>query len=519
MLKPKLTALIIENFQKTYLRKNFEGSTETAPFHREMWEMACSSADKVAWAAPRGFAKSTAITITYTLASLMFRQFKNVLILSDSESQAKGFLDAIKQQIDDNGEMRFDFGIGSIDDVEAIYTEDSIYFNDETKTFDKETEREIIINFKDGHKCRIKAMGVTQKMRGAMWRGTRPDLVVLDDIEDDETVESIMRREKFKDRFYKQILPIGSSNCKFRMVGTILHFDSLLSNLMNNDAWWTRLWAAHEGFDDFSNLLWETRNPEAKMRAIQKDMINEGKQDAYAQEYLNQPLAGGMSLFLESDMLPIPNKVMREYLDRSEDERGQAWYVSLDLAVSKKTKADLSVFTVACRRADGFLDIVDVIAERINTKEIVDRFFEINRKYAPRNEDSNGLTFIVEKGVIQLSVLPFLNEMMRQKGIFLNIEYTTTETDKTKRSGSIQSMIKAQSVRFDKEANWWGYVKTELLTFPRGAHDDFVDTLSQLGNIVDTMQIPMNEEDMYEEDYQHDYLQSSNDGRNPVTGY
>ena len=59
-----------------------------------------------------------------------------------------------------------------------------------------------------------------------------PDLVVADDIEDDETVMNQDRRRKFKRWFYGAVRPILSHSGIIRIVGTILHLDSMLENLM-----------------------------------------------------------------------------------------------------------------------------------------------------------------------------------------------------------------------------------------------------------------------------------------------
>ena len=60
----------------------------------------------------------------------------------------------------------------------------------------------------------------------------RPGLIVGDDMENDEIVMNKDRRLKFKRWFYGALLPCLSDRGKIRIVGTILHLDSLLENLM-----------------------------------------------------------------------------------------------------------------------------------------------------------------------------------------------------------------------------------------------------------------------------------------------
>ena len=56
--------------------------------------------------------------------------------------------------------------------------------------------------------------------------------MVLDDLEGDEQVMNKERREKFRNWFYGALMPALSEKGKIRYVGTILHQDSMLENLM-----------------------------------------------------------------------------------------------------------------------------------------------------------------------------------------------------------------------------------------------------------------------------------------------
>ena len=49
-----LTAAQIHGLSESLLKRNYDGSKPTPPFHKEMWEMCCSESPQVAIAAPRG---------------------------------------------------------------------------------------------------------------------------------------------------------------------------------------------------------------------------------------------------------------------------------------------------------------------------------------------------------------------------------------------------------------------------------------------------------------------------------
>lgn len=489
--KRKLDVALIEGFQRHYLHEKFDGAVGTAPFHRTMWEEAGNEELRYcAWAAPRNHAKSTAVTFTFALAAIVFRLRDHVMIVSDSFDQAVHQLKEIKNEFYENEEMCKDFGF---------------------RAFGKDTESEIILEFADGYQARVLARGSEQRLRGLKWRGKRPNLVLGDDLEFDEIVSNPERLNKFKDWFAKQLLPAGSKDCLFRIVGTILAFNSLLMGLMNDTEWTTHLWRAHEAFDDFTNLLWSERWPEKDLRAERQRMINQGKSDGYSQEYLNEPIAEGNAFFERDDLLDIPFKNYRDW-ETDPGKRPVVFYASMDLAVSTRTSADRSVINVATVDADRYLDIIDVKMDRWGPKDLVDQMFEVDEEY-----DID--TWFIESGTILKAIGPYLDEEMARRNRFLNLHLMVPSKDKVTRAKSIQARHKAHRVRYDQSADWWPGVEQEMLQFPRGAHDDFVDTMSQYGLALDEIITPPTEDEVAEEEYATEVAMGNQQGRNKITGY
>lgn len=487
----KLDAALVEGFQRHYLWEKFDDSVGTAEFHRTMWEEACNEALKrCAWAAPRNHAKSTAITLSFAAAAICFRFRDHLMIVSDSETQAVHQLKEIKNEFYENEELRQDFGF---------------------RQFLKDTETEIILEFSDGYQVRVLARGSEQRLRGLKWRGKRPNLILGDDLEFDEIVMNPERLNKFKNWFFKQLLPAGSKDCLVRIVGTILAFNSLLMDLMGDPGWTTHLWSAHESFDDFSNILWPERWPENDLREERQVFINQGKSDGYSQEYLNQPIAEGNSFFERGDMLDIPFAHYRDW-ETNPGRRPVNFYVSVDFAVSTKQHADRSVISVATIDPDQNLDLIDVRKGRWDPQTLVDNIFSVDEEYEPE-------LWIVESGTILKAIGPYLNEEMARRNRFLSLHLMTPSKDKVTRARSIQARMKARRVRFDKSADWYEDVEQEMLQFPRGAHDDIVDTLSQFGLALDEVITPPDEDEVEEEAYQAERAEHDRRGRSKVTGY
>lgn len=163
----KLTSDVISGFVGGVLSSRFDGQSATPAFHKECWELCCSDDKFVAIAAPRGHAKSTAVTLGYGLATLLFRQRKFMLLVSDTESQSSLFLGTFKQELQENKELisLFNLKLNEKGEVKFI----------------KDTETDIIVECQDGHRFRIIAKGAEQKLRGLIWNGSRPDIIMCDD--------------------------------------------------------------------------------------------------------------------------------------------------------------------------------------------------------------------------------------------------------------------------------------------------------------------------------------------------
>jgi predicted phage terminase large subunit-like protein len=503
-----LNADVIQGFVGSLLAKRFDGSVPSPACHREWWEL-CSSSDRyVAIAAPRNHAKSTAITFAYTLAATLFRERRFVLIVSDTEAQAVNFLGLIKQELSENQDIIQLFGL-KLNEKGVVQ-------------FSKESENDLIVEFTDGSKFRIIAKGSEQKLRGLLWNGLRPDLIVCDDMENDEIVMNQDRRKKFQRWFYGALLPCRAQNGIVRYVGTILHMDAMLENLMpigsdkqtvhedlkmyttKRTLWKSVKYRAHS--DDFTQLLWPERWPEEKLKAERAEYIRQGLGDVYSQEYLNIPIDESTSYFKKVDFLPL----------RPEDRKmALNYYITVDLAISEKQKADWCVFLVAGVDEERRIQVRNVIRERLDGKEIADTLLSLHNVYRP-------IAIGIEEGQISKTIGPFLNESMVASNIYPNlVTLKHMGKDKLARSRSIQARMRAKSVKFDTEADWFQHFQDECIRFPRDKHDDQVDAFSYLGVMLDTLIEAPTKEEIEQETYDDDFRQSGlfDAGRSSYTGY
>ncbi len=97
-----VTAELVQSVSQSVLSQGYESPVPIPDFHRELWALCCDPHPYVAIAAPRGHAKSTAITHAYVITTLVMRERKYVLIVSDTEEQSAEFIADIKREFTDN---------------------------------------------------------------------------------------------------------------------------------------------------------------------------------------------------------------------------------------------------------------------------------------------------------------------------------------------------------------------------------------------------------------------------------
>jgi len=166
--------------------------------------------------APRGEGKSTQVTQLFTLWCIVTGQKHYAVIVMDSIDQAYPMLEAIKAELEFNPRLKTDFpevcGQGRVWQAGTIVTANDV---------------------------KVQVAGSGKKLRGLRHGPYRPDLTVLDDIENDEQVRNPEQRDKLNAWLTKTVLPLGGVGQKYDVIyiGTILHYDSVLNRTLNNPFW------------------------------------------------------------------------------------------------------------------------------------------------------------------------------------------------------------------------------------------------------------------------------------------
>lgn len=370
---------------------------------------------------------------------------------------------------------------------------------------------------------RIMAKGAEQRLRGLMFNGQRPDLIIMDDMMSDEAVMNKDRREKLNKWIYGSLIPCRSETGIIRFIGTLLNLDDALARLMphphskdtvhedlkmyskkKKGMWKSVLYRAHN--EDMSVLLWPERKTKQMFRELRDDFTEQGIPEVYSCEYLNNPVDDSIRYFRKTDFLPLTDE---------DKKRNLTYYVTADLAISLKERADYTAIVVGGMDENGLLYIVNCIRERLGGDEIVHTLMTLNKVYNP-------IAIGIEDGQISKALGPYINRAMTETGNYMNIvSLKPHRMDKMMRARAIQARMRSSAVKFDVNADWWPMFLDECLSFPRARHDDCVDALSYQGLLIDKMSEGKTTTELEEEEYEEEYRNSGNQdqGRCEQTGY
>jgi predicted phage terminase large subunit-like protein len=168
----------------------------------------------------RGGGKTTIVSNAFPLWCLLFKKRRYIIIVQNSFEQAKRQLGTIKDELDFNERIKEDFG------------------NEHGDTW---AEAEIITN---SHVL-VQVIGAGSQIRGRKFGNARPDLIILDDMEDLESVQSEAQRSKQWQNLTQSIMPAGDPDrTKLLIVGNYLHYDCMLKKCVESPLFRSRLYRA-----------------------------------------------------------------------------------------------------------------------------------------------------------------------------------------------------------------------------------------------------------------------------------
>ncbi|MBW6469633.1 MAG: hypothetical protein K0A90_00245 [Methanosarcinaceae archaeon] len=377
-----------------------------APFHVDMTNYLFSG-QIVYLILPRGFGKTTNVSVGYVLWRLWREKKCKIAMFSASREQTESNLKQVHDIIMNNPFFK---------NLRPEGTD--MKWN--TRQLETVT----------GNMAFVKPLKPTS-------RGVRPNFTICDDILRDEKYT----QDQVKDLFWNVIFPASDmGRGQIVLVGTPMTTDDLLNDLQypskeikevlkkarltpvggrwqaaitdKNGKWIAPLWKDHPQFGSLDNL----KATRALMGGLRFD-----------REYMCNPLAGGSSIFtenlLENRHVEIQNK----------PRDGWIYYMGGDIALADQSKADFSVYTIIGVNPEGTQYIVKLERyQGMKTERQIERIVKLHKIF-------NFRQIVIEENGLSKGLVRTLTEMQETKSVMKG--FITTQANKELLIANIQSAL------------------------------------------------------------------------------
>lgn len=407
------------------------------------------SIQKLVIAAPRGTGKTSTVLNAFTIRNMIFDLCKFTVILGYNATQAQSKLANIRYDLETNRYINALFG-----DMKS-------------GTWSSE---QLITQF-DG---KLLPRGIGQPVRGELHRHYRPGLILGDDIEDKEGVRNKDTRDFLKDWWYSDVcgaIDAGRQDWKIVLMGTILHEDSLLANLLRDPSWYgIRL----EICDDDYNSNWPEYMTNEACRQKHEELRVQGMAHIWAMEYRNK-------------VVPADSRFKQQYFQyykeadlRFDLRKGGGITSMVIIDPARLSGSDKSDFTAIVG-----VSIVDYTGE-IYVRDV------INERFAPTDAYSEAIMMAKRLGTRMVAVETTglhdfvtypLENAARSMNYHIMVIPVNNRVKKRERIEGLSPLYRQGLVWHNQACT--AVLEEQLLTFPRSQYDDVSDCLS---NIIPLME-------------------------------
>lgn len=263
-------------------------------FHADLLQLLYSADPLVALLAFRGAAKSTYLE-EFVLLGALFREARFTLIVGPKWESACERLLPIRNELETNEQLIELFG----DQKSSPWSSDELVLANGTK---------------------IQAIGAGQSMRGKKFIDERPDLAAIDDLEDEESINTKESRRKTDKWLTSTLRPaLHPTKGRVRFVGTAVHPESLIVSKSKDPRWKSRIFPIInidlQTGEEVS--AWPSRFPLEWIHKTRDDYIANGNFIEFQQEYMcvaedvaGKPFQPGMIKIEAAPAVNLPKYAM-----------------------------------------------------------------------------------------------------------------------------------------------------------------------------------------------------------------
>ncbi len=434
-----------------YLPEYF--TDEPSRFHVDLLRALADPGKRlIARVAPRGHAKSTCAALAYPLWCICQRRRRNIVIVTHETSLARQFVSDIRTELETNERILADYG-----DVCGGSE------NSESRGRKPRTQKRAwsSTKFTTSTGITVQAKGSGASFRGLRVGPQRPDLVICDDLEKDEHVRTPEQRRKLENWLRRVVMPALAPDGQLLVLGSIIHYDSLLANLRDPKRfprWDYAVYraleaepAADAGFRRIS--LWPARWPVEKLD-LERERIGTL---AFEQEYQANPIDDSLRVFRP--------EWLRRYEAESIANAKLTHLMAVDPATGT-TGGDYFALWVGGIDDAGTIYTRVLALERIGVVEQVRRVIAAFEQWRP-------VKIGIETVAYQAALKEILAEESRRRGLYLPLVAIATTSNKRARIEGASAFF--ENGTFLLPATLPPEVESQFLHFPKAKHDDAPD--------------------------------------------
>ncbi len=398
----------------------------------------------------RGSGKSTIVSNAYPLWAILGAQKKKfVVIITKTIDQAKIIMRNIKSEAEDEGFLKKD--LGPFKEVSDEWGAESIIFKNED--------------------ARIMVLSIEKSLKGIKHRQHRPDLIILDDVEDNESTKTRAGRDKTFEKYVREIVPLGDKNTKILHVGNMLHNNSLMmrlsENILSTDS--HQVFKRYPIIDEKNNILWQSKFTD--LLEIEKLRKKVGDEVAWHLEYLLRVIANVGQIVNPKDIQFYDN-IPANKISRDGYFPTRKIIVGIDLAISESNNADFTaIVPVLYNKVNDKWEayvLKEFVHKRLQFPEVIKIIMELNKSLKLY---TNNIEFAVESVGYQEAVV----QAVKAEDEYVEIVGVGVRLGKEERLRSITPMFSNKLLFFPSVGA--EVLIEEILGFGSEKHDDLVDAL------------------------------------------
>jgi len=302
---------------------------------------------------------------------------------------------------------------------------------------------------------------------GGPLTGRGAHLLLIDDpVKNREDADSEIVRKKTKDWYtstaYTRLMPGG----RVVIIQTRWHEDDLSGWLLaeHKHEGWECLDLPAIGLD--GKALWPEQYDVADLEKIR---IAIGARD-WSALYQQKPVPDTGDYFKAEWLKPYDKAPA---LDTLRVYGGSDYAVTAD-------GGDYTVHAVVGLDPEGRMYLLDLWRKQASSDQWIESFCDMVLQWKP-------MSWAEEQGQIKSGVGPFLDRRQRDRQAFVYRQPFPTRGDKAVRAQSMRGRMALEGLYVPVNAPWYADFRSELLSFPAGKHDDCIDAIGLVGQLLDSM--------------------------------